>query len=949
MKFLRSAFALLIFLCIHQSATAQPFTIQGTVVDTLNANHLQYATVTLIRASDSILETFTRSKQDGTFSLQTPKADKYIIMITFPSFADYIDIVTVNKDKPTVDMGTIPMISKSHLLSEFVLKQQIGAIKIKGDTTEYVADSFAVREGATVEELLKKLPGIQVNKNGEVTAQGEKVQKILVDGEEFFTDDPAVVTKSLQAKAIDKVQVFDKKSDQAEFTGIDDGSREKTINLQLKDKMKKGYFGKVNVGGGTDGYFENQAMLNAFKGKRKLSVFGIVANTGKIGLGWEDRDKFGSGSNVEMTDDGVYNISGDDDDMAESWNGTYTGQGLPSAWTGGLHYSNKWLEDKLHLSGNYRYAKQNIETVNNNLSQTALPGAKLYQDERKNSYSFGERHRADLLYEWKIDSSSQLKLTANASYSETKSGNTINQTSFFVADTSIDITDTLNNGYSRSNNDATKKSQNASLLYQKKFAKKGRTVSLNIDEGYRNQDATGFLFVHSNYFDPVTHTVDSAAEIDQLKRYNSTSFQLSGKLSYTEPLSKIMFLELNYSPALSNNTSKRLSFDKDITETRYDVLDDTTSSNYDYNYLINTGGANLRFVLKKMNFSFGGAVSNTYFSQEDNLTGTKNYSRSRSYNNFFPRASFVYRVPGKQSSFRFNYNGYTRQPTMDQIQPLVQNSDPNNLIIGNENLKQEFRHNVRLNYNDYKIISGTYTYLGAGAYFVNDAISQSQTISLDGRTVRQYINVDGNYSGWLYGGYGKTFQKLNLRVGLGVSTNTSHITNYINGTKNESSNNSYSLSIPINYDKEKVCNISYRPGVSYSQNTATINTNTTNYWSFEHNFDGSVELPLKFQIGTEVQWYIRQQVAQFDRNNDAFLWNAYVSKKFFKNNNLELRAYVNDILNQNIGFQRLGNGNIITEQNYNTIKRYGMLSLIWNFTKAQGGTPNTGSGIIIND
>jgi hypothetical protein len=306
--------------------------------------------------------------------LQTPKADKYIIMITFPSFADYIDIVTVNKDKPMVDMGTIPMISKSHLLSEFVLKQQIGAIKIKGDTTEYVADSFAVREGATVEELLKKLPGIQVNKNGEVTAQGEKVQKILVDGEEFFTDDPAVVTKSLQAKAIDKVQVFDKKSDQAEFTGIDDGSREKTINLQLKDKMKKGYFGKVNVGGGTDGYFENQAMLNAFKGKRKLSVFGIVANTGKIGLGWEDRDKFGSGSNVEMTDDGVYNISGDDDDMTESWNGTYTGQGLPSAWTGGLHYSNKWLEDKLHLSGNYRYAKQNIETVNNNLSETVLPG-----------------------------------------------------------------------------------------------------------------------------------------------------------------------------------------------------------------------------------------------------------------------------------------------------------------------------------------------------------------------------------------------------------------------------------------------------------------------------------------------------------------------------------------------------------------------------------------------
>ena len=233
---------LLICLFIFSSyySEAQPFVIKGLVTDTLNANRLQFASITLIRAKDSILETFTRSAQDGSFQLKTNREEKFIMMITFPGFADYIDIVTVDKNKPIADMGTIPMISKSHLLSEFVLKQQIGAIKIKGDTTEYVADSFAVREGATVEELLKKLPAIQVNRNGEVTAQGEKVQKILVDGEEFFTDDPAVVTKSLQAKTIDKVQVFDKKSDEAQFTGIDDGSREKTINLQLKENMKKG-------------------------------------------------------------------------------------------------------------------------------------------------------------------------------------------------------------------------------------------------------------------------------------------------------------------------------------------------------------------------------------------------------------------------------------------------------------------------------------------------------------------------------------------------------------------------------------------------------------------------------------------------------------------------------------------------------------------------------------
>ena len=237
----------ILFLLCASIAPAQSFNVTGRVSDTLNARELHLSTITLIRASDSILESFTRSKPDGSFSLRADSAGKYIIMVSFPSFADYIDIVSLSAEKPSVDMGTIPMVSKSHLLSEFVLKQQIGAIKIKGDTVEYMADSFGVRENATVEELLKKLPGIQVNKNGEVVAQGEKVQKILVDGEEFFTDDPAVVTKSLQAKTVEKVQVFDKKSDQSEFTGIDDGTREKTINLHLKENMKKGYFGKKLV------------------------------------------------------------------------------------------------------------------------------------------------------------------------------------------------------------------------------------------------------------------------------------------------------------------------------------------------------------------------------------------------------------------------------------------------------------------------------------------------------------------------------------------------------------------------------------------------------------------------------------------------------------------------------------------------------------------------------
>src|ERR1044072_2895176 len=234
MQAARLSIVLLLLILSSTCSYAQQCIIKGKVQDTLNNNPLPFAAVTLIHASDSIMETFARSKQDGSFELHAAKGDRDLIMITYPGFADYIYIITA-VDGKTKDMGNVPMVTRSHLLTEFVFQQNRGAIKVKGDTIEYVADSFKTKDNATVEDLLKKLPGLQVDKNGQVTAQGEKVQKILVDGEEFFSDDPAVVTKNLQANAIETVQVFDKKSEQAEFTGIDDGEKIKTINLELKE------------------------------------------------------------------------------------------------------------------------------------------------------------------------------------------------------------------------------------------------------------------------------------------------------------------------------------------------------------------------------------------------------------------------------------------------------------------------------------------------------------------------------------------------------------------------------------------------------------------------------------------------------------------------------------------------------------------------------------------
>ncbi|MBS1772471.1 MAG: outer membrane beta-barrel protein [Bacteroidetes bacterium] len=943
---MRHLLSLLLLAFITNISLAQSVNIKGSIADTLNNNQLPNGCITVMRAKDSVMVAFTRTKEDGSFSLNVKPNQKYLIMATYPGLADYLDIINIKEDK--VDLGIIPMVSKTHLLKDFVLTKQYAAIKVKGDTIEYIADSFKVRDNATVEALLKRLPGIQVDKNGQIVAQGEQVKKVLVDGEEFFTDDPAVVTKSLQAKAVDKVQVYDKKSDQAEFTGIDDGEKTKTINLQLKEDKKKGYFGKVIAGGGAGderGYYENQAMFNAFKGKRQFSLFGIMANTGKVGLGWEDRDKYGGndGSNSFMDEDGgfVTYYTSDGDDDFESWDGKYNGQGLPRALTGGAHFADKWNKEQQHLSSNYRYGKQEITTTSNNLTEYTLPDSQYFSKQTKNVYKMGQRHRVDGLFEWKFDSTATVKLTANAGYS------TANNTTDIDAQTLTEDGQIVNSSKRRTTNDGVTKSINSTLDWRRKFKKKGRTISLNVSENYRENEGNGFLNNTS-----VLNSKDSAGNIksativfDQKKIASTESLNLSSRLSYTEPLSKVAFLELNYSAKVNNNTAIHETYDKrnPLGDT-YDSLNTFYSNKYRYNIFTNQGGTNLRFVFKKINFSAGVSVSNADFKQTDLMLDT---TRTYNFTNFFPSANFTYKL-SKQSRFSIGYHGNTTQPTIDQIQPLRNNTDPLNIAIGNAGLVQSFTHNFNVSFNDYQMLTGRYLWASANFNFTNNAISRSDNTNAYGARTYQYINVDGNYNGWGYLGYGAKIKKLDLNVGGYAQLGINHVNNVINGINNTSNNNTYTLGLRFDYNtNENKFEVSYNPHVTYNDNKSTISTQTTSYWTQNHEFDISYQLPLKFEIGSDFNWYIRQQTTTFNQNNNVFLWNAYIAKKFLKNDVLELRLTGYDILNQNLGFQRYAYNNYVTQDSYNTIRRYGMLTLTWNFTKTAAGIPQNNAAEMI--
>lgn len=911
---------LIILTMVCSSVSAQDYVVKGMVQDTVNGNPLHNASITLIRAEDSIMENFTRTNAEGQFSLTVAKEGKYILMSVFPSFVDFVDEVSVSRSG-TTDVGLVPMTSRTNLMKEFVFTDQFAAIKVKGDTIEYVADSFKVRDNATVEELLKKLPGLQVDKNGNIKAHGKDVQKLLVDGEEFFTDDPAVVSKSLQAKAVDKVQVFDKKSEQAEFTGIDDGEVTRTVNLELKENMKRGYFGRAKAagGGGDDRtYFENQAMINAFQGKRKFAAFGIMANTGKIGLGWRDSEQFGGiNSNITYNSNGGMTITSGNDDF-ESWNGDYNGRGYPKAWTGGLHYSNKWNEDKHHLGGNYRYAKQNIESIDNTLTQFILPDSQYFRNQSENEFKTGQRHKVDGLYEWKPDTSAEIKMTVSGNYTNTQSR------SDYTSETIAGNGDTINTSNRVTTNEAFTKYAVGALRWKQKFHKDRRTLMTTVSGTYNQSDGTGFLNA-VNRFDQFVDTVD------QQKENINEATTLNGTVTYTEPITKTMAVIGTYSVNVNNSTAKRSTFNKGTpTGDTYDVFDSTFSNSYAYNIVTHSGGASLNFDYEKMDFSFGTNVANTTFNQEDLLADT-----AFSYNvvNLFPSASYRYKI-SKQSSIRFNYNGSTRQPSIQQIQPIQDNTDPLNISIGNADLTQEFRHSFRVSANDYKVLSGRWIWTSVSFNIVDNAITRAQTVDGSGRQTTQYINLDGNYNAWGYFSIGKRLTSLGIDLGGNISTSLSRQNTLVNNSVNTSNYNSYTAGIDISYDtKDEKFDISWEPEFTYNDNKSSISDQVTSYWIINQRFDVAYELPWKLRIGSDFNWTVRQQTEVFDQNNNVFLWNAHISKKFLENDQLELQLTAYDILNQNLGFNRYATDNRVTENSYNTIRRYVMLSLEWNFRK----------------
>ena len=925
---MRKTFLCLLAFIVAASAYSQQSSLKGIITDTTEKKNLQYAVVSLIREQDSVLVKFARTKPDGSFSIQGLKPGTYILTVTRPKYAGYTDKVVIEENE-SKDIGTLSIISAGKLLEEIVIRQN-RAIVVKGDTIEYKADSFKVAMGANVQELLKRLPGIEVDKDGKITAQGKQVERVLVDGEEFFTDDPAIVTKNLRADAIDKVQSYDKKSDQAEFTGVDDGVQSKTLNLVLKEDKKKGYFGKIAPGVGTNGRYSNEAMFNLFKGKKKAAAYGIMSNTGKIGLGWEDSDKFGGGSDfadgdIEMGAGYISINNSDYDDEFSDWGNSYWGEGVPVSLKTGAHFSNKWEKDKFHINGNYSFKRQTNDAEGGSLYKYLLPDSAYYSFENHRNISEENRHLFTGFYDVKIDSLSSFKIRLNAQ--KIKS---IRQ-QFTNSGTNDEFEEAVNRNIRNLTTNSNNEAALLSLLWRKKFKKIGRTLSVSASQKISDKSSDGYLDSYTQFYN--AGTISDLDSLRQYKENTGRNLKTQARAVFTEKFSSKLMVEFNYTFGLNNTLNDQQTYDK-ASNGKYENYNQDFSNRYSLNILSNTGGAKFQINGKKITGNAGLYIGRTIYSQKDSagLLASK-----YSYTNLLPSSRLTYKM-GPQKSLGINYNGSNRPPSMSQIQPLVVNTDPLNLTIGNPNLDQSYNHNFGLNYNDFKTLSGRNIWGGGNFSFTDKAIVSSETINSEGKRIVQYVNTAGTYNYGFYISNGYKIKKPEMRISFRINSNGSRSVNFINGTKNESNTFRYGIGPGISKYKEGKYDIYINYDFSNNSNTSSLNNRKTSFWSqnINNSFNFYLGKDEKFSIGTNLNINLREKTDAFDNNNDVYNWSASASLKLFKNNTGEIKLEVQDILNQKIGFDRQTTSNYISERTYEVLRRYALVSFIWNFSKGPG-------------
>ena len=903
---------------VFSNTNAQQSLLSGRVTDTAEKLSLYRASVSLLRQSDTSLVSYTRVNTEGKFAFPKTDTGRYVILVSYPDFADYMEKLEV---KGNTDLGTIFMTPKSKLLDEVVLKT-MAAIRIKGDTTEFIADSFKLKEGATVEDLLKKLPGFTVNAKGEIVAQGKRVDKVLVDGEEFFGDDPTMATQNISSKAVDKVQLFETKTEQQQLTGMTTGSEGKTVNIKLKDDAKKGAFGKAYAGSDFDKFFDSKLLYNRFKGKKKVSVFLTRTNVNAGSLNWQDRQKLGIENDYEYDElSGFYYSFGDNDDFND-WNL----RGLPDAWTGGALFINKWDADKQNVNLSYRFNSLRTTNTGTLLTQNTLPTGLIYSNKYTTKDALNQQHSLNAKYEWKIDSLASVKISSVNTYKTSDAVGTNNGESLG------NNLDTLNQSFNKYDNQTQRNQTDNQLTYKQLFKKKNRLWQTVLRYGVTDDTNSGLNNTRVRYFN--NGTFDYTDTVDQQKKFDGRSTTMGVKTTFSEPLSSQWTVIVDYAYNKNHSISKRNTFEKSFNG-KYEVQVPEFSNNFSLDAFSHSSNAIFKYIGKKVKGAIGSGISSVQLglrNLDDNAKSKFNFL------NITPQVQIGF-TPKTQMNISISYRGTTRQPTINQLQPLKDNTDELNVYVGNPDLKVGFNHGLSLFFNQYKVLKQAGIWASFNYNIEQNAITQNNTIDLvTGKRTYFPVNVNGNTSWNMWTNYNKSMGEKKPNYGIGLNGNGNRYINFVNGEKVTTTSNSFNLDISFGISAADKYSFNIGPVLGYNISKSTLKSSLdNNYFTYGGRADGSINLPWKMELSTDINADLRQKIKAFATNTNLVVWNAGLSKKFLKKNAGKISFTVNDILDDNKGFTRTINNTFISDDRFQRISRYFLLRFEWSFNKMPGG------------
>jgi len=906
-------------------------TIRGVAYDTIAKQPVVNATITLMLKKDSSLISFTMTDNNGRFEVDNVPPGEYRLLITHVSYHNANKTVKIDDVQKNVDLGNLVMNDKNKILNEVVVVSEAPPVTLVGDTIQYNAGSFKTQPNANVEDLLKKLPGVKVEKDGTVKAQGEQVKKVLVDGKEFFGNDPKVATKNLPADAIDKVQVFDKLSDQAQLTGFDDGNSEKTINLKLKKDKKKGLFGKASIGGGNDGRYQGKFNVNSFKGARQMSVIGMGNNTNSEGFSFMDVLNFTGALNQLKNGGGNINISiGPDDPMAGLVGGNNSG--INTTFGGGLNYNNI-IGTKTDFQSNYFYSRYNPNRQTNTQRQYFLP-ANFY---KQNSYSdnLNNNHRANFNADYQIDSFHSIKISPNFSYQTTRNKTLSDYTTWSETGNKINdgTTNNLTNseGYSLGTN----------ILYRQRFHRKGRTFSVNLLTNLNSSDGDGHLQTITSFYDQAG-SLFRRDSINQLSNSGSDLKGYNARAVYTEPIFKRTLLEFSVGNSYSKNTSSKITYDYNKNNGKFDQLNNLLTNDYENSYRYTNGGLRLRKQTKNYNYMAG--VTWQQAELEGKITtGLKDSMITKNFNNLLPNARFQYNF-SKFKNIMLNYSTTTNQPSVAQLQPVPDITNPLYVKLGNPNLKQEFTHALRLNatfVNPFKnrdfFVFLTYTNTK------NKIVNYDRINSLGVDSVMP-VNVSGvyNLNGNMSFGFPVRFLK--------GSVNISSVASYAHGKQFAATGSATELNViktlsvgpevRLDMNPSEKINMSFSAGINHSNSKYSVqSTRNSKYFTQGYSAEFNWELPKLFFFSTDFDYSVNNLSADYKAKIP--LWNASISKQMLKFNRGELKFAVKDLLDENVRVNRTTNQNYIEDTRTNSLRRFFLLSFTYSLSKTG---LNNGSG-----